>query len=103
MGSQGSDLVLDRRMHPEVVQAAFPHTDHARIVEQLFDPGGGLGVEGAGVVGMHAGRGENAEDRIRQLQALTAGFDVDPDTDDAFDAGGFGSLDHCWRFEVQEE
>ena len=39
VGPQHPDLILGRRVHPEVVEAALPHTDHPRVVQQLLDPG----------------------------------------------------------------
>ena len=40
-------LVLPGRMHPEVVQAALPHGQHAGVVQELLDPGAGVPVERA--------------------------------------------------------
>ena len=96
-------LILYGRVHPEEVEAALPHPEHAGIVEQLLDPGAGLGVETAGVVGVHARRGEHPLDPVGQLERPPARFGVHAHADQPLDAGGLRGLDHIWRFAVHQE
>ena len=67
---------------------------HAGVVQELLDPGAGLAVERARVVGVHARRGEHTLDRIGQLERPAARFGVHADADQAIDAGGPRGLDH---------
>jgi hypothetical protein len=87
-------LILPGRMHPEEVEAALPHGQHAGVVQELLDASPSVPVERARVVGVHACRGEHTLDRIGQLERPTARFGVHADADQAIDARGLRGLDH---------
>ena len=91
-------LILVGRVHPEIVQAALPHTDHACVVEQFLDPCRGGLIEVGGVVGMHARRGEHTLEGIGQFGGSGARGGVDTDADQPVDARGLRGLDHLCRF-----
>jgi hypothetical protein len=96
-------LILGRRAHAEVVEPGLPHPDAPGVVEHLLELRPHAEVEGRGVVGMQAGRGEHPAQGVGQFEAPAARRDVHPHADQAVDAGGLRSLHRCWRFAVQEE
>ncbi len=103
VGLQHPDLILGGRVHPEVVQAALPHTDHACVVQQFLDPGRGRLIEVGGVVRVHARRGEHTLEGIGQFGGTGARGGVDTDADQPVDARGLRGLDHLCRFVVEQE
>ena len=76
------------------VQATLPDRHHPGIVEELFDPRPCRRIEQVRVVGMHPRRGEDAGDRIGQLERSSRARGVHTHADQPIHACLPRSLDH---------
>ena len=103
MGPKDPLLILARRPHPEEVETALADPHDERVAEQLLDLGARPRVELARLVGMHAGRGEHAAERLGELERPAARPGVDADANERLDAGRPRYLDNGGRVALEQE
>ncbi len=103
VGAEHADLIVRGRKHPEPVEAALPHGNHARVVQELLDPARRSRIESVGIVGVNPCGREHTLECIGDLERSAARFDVHTDADQPLDAGGLRGLDRDCRFDLHQE